>query len=562
MTPPHSAFIEPVWIIGFTGHRPQEAPGRTSAEMEHLATLIHAELSLLKAKAEAQGGRAELLCGVAAGADLIAAREAAALGMVVHVILPMPESHFKEDFADPALEADWKKAQHFIELAKAGKDGATLRVAHGAHLRDDCYYDLGTEIVYASDAIIALWDGDEAPPVVIGEANGKSSPQRGGTKDVIDLATADVMPYVRTEPSPEGYAWLPTPVRLILTKTGEVTGCTDSFANDLDAGLKEIRSLQHAAETQQREGQPLDSVKGLMTFIDLGAQDWATKLRRGLLWGSAMHFTASLIAAVSAGSQLQLEEWMPPVFAGMEFLLVSTAFGIMIWSHFKHVQARWLELRLATELTRGLVGVGRLLDPLFPLCTDHLPGWRRFCISVGLTIWRDSVSQTGAPGDSAEAVFEKSKARYLEERIQDQLRHYGDNDPHRKHWWHRFIHYAGPVTAFFAVAFAAISLEHKWEVAALHEGGHDGDFFSSLIYYFLPIALPLLAGAIASLQSVTDVKRRALVYPEMVERLVGARAMLPAIRTQASLRRFARRTEEILLDELVGWYAAAKGISH
>jgi hypothetical protein len=114
-----------------------------------------------------------------------------------------------------------------------------------------------------------------------------------------------------------------------------------------------------------------------------------------------------------------------------------------------------------------------------------------------------------------------------------------------------------------AVVFIVLALIHKLEVY-LHPEAHKApdSLPSTLLYYFLPIALPLLAGAVTSLQSVTDVKRRAQVYPEMVERLKSARDFLPAIRTPASLRRFVRRTEEILLDELVGWYAAAKGISH
>lgn len=112
--------ITPVWIIGFTGHRPKDTFGRTAAELTRLAPTVRAELQRLKAKAEAQHGRADFLCGMAAGADIIAAREAEALGMIVHVILPMPESEFAKDFAEPGMEDDWKEAQRFIALARAG----------------------------------------------------------------------------------------------------------------------------------------------------------------------------------------------------------------------------------------------------------------------------------------------------------------------------------------------------------------------------------------------------------------------------------------------------------
>lgn len=554
--------ITPVWIIGFTGHRPKNSPGRTATELARLAPVIRAELLQLKSKAEAQGGRAEFLCGVAAGADIIAAREAEALGMVVHVILPMREDLFREDFAGPEFEADWKEASRFIGKARAGTAGATFRIAHGSQLRDDCYYDLGTQIVYASDAIIALWDGESPPPLVIGAKDGKGSPDRGGTGDVVDLAKADVMPYVREDEPERLYAWLPTPVRLIHSRNGDVTGSIEHFAHAQDAGLCEIRSLQHAAEAQDR-GQPLTSVQSLMNFVSSGADDWATKLRRALLWSSGLHFGASLIAAISAGAQsVAWSHWTPTVIAMIELSFVTTAGGIMVWSHFQHAHARWLELRLATELTRALVSVGRLLDPLFPIVTDHLPGWRRFCLSVGLTVWSDPRSLVSSADDPPDVAFENEKKRYLKDRIQDQQDHFDRNDPGEKHWWHRPVKLISPATAGLAILFAIIALHHKWQMTASAEHLDHSDPLDSLLYYILPVVLPLVAGAFASLQTITDTRRRAQVYPEMVERLQGSQRFLLAIRTPDALTRFVRRTEEILLDELVGWYAAAKGISH
>lgn len=371
------------------------------------------------------------------------------------------------------------------------------------------------------------------------------------------------MPFLKGEKPAGGYRWLPTPVRRIHSISGQVEGDISNFASPTDAGLGEMKAIQHAADAEHGIQKPLTTAKELMDFVDRGAKDWATRLRGALLWGSILHFTASVIAAVSAGAQEVFKgdkDWRPPFLASFELALVLAAIGLMLWSHYKHAQARWLELRVATELVRGLVGAGRLLDPLFPIATDHLPGWRRFCLSVGLAIWRDP--GTKAP-PAPEEAFGQDKTNYLKLRIEDQLAHFEKYDPHKRHWWHGIAHVAGPVTAVAAVVFIVIALIHKVEV--YHDPhGHTkpASLFSTLIYYFLPIALPLLAGAVTSLQSVTDVKRRAQVYPEMAERLKSAKDFLPAIRTPASLRRFVRRTEEILLDELVGWYAAAKGISH
>ena len=520
--------ITPVWIIGFTGHRPKNSRGRTSAEMEHVATLIRAELKALKTQAELVNGRAEFFCGVAAGADLIAAREAAALEMPVHVILPMPEYQFEQDFAGTELAADWEQARHFIERAKAGTGGATFRIAHGSHLKDDCYYDVGSQIVYASDAIIALWDGQEPVPLESTEMDGTLSPGRGGTADILELAAADRMPYLKGQEPKHGYRWLPTPVRRINTLTQKVDGDASSFAAATDAGYAEMKAIQAAAEAAHGQQSDLTTSQQLMEFVDTKAQDWSSRLRKALLWGLGLHFLASIIAAVSASAQntREFKAWVPSGLAGLELVLVGSAVGLMVWAHLKHAQANWLELRLATELTRGLASAGRLLDPLFPVATDHLPGWRRFCLSVGLIIWRDNATAYGnRQGDQAlnpTAQFFLEKEQYLKNRLQDQCAHYLKNDPSKRHKWHRLAEHAGPVTSVLAIVFVFAALCHKVSIWRNPADAHDATIGGSLIYFFLPIALPLLAAAIASLQAVTDAKRRAYVYPEMVERLSSA----------------------------------------
>lgn len=552
--------IEPVWIVGFTGHRPKDAPGRTSAEMCHLTTTIKSVLEDFSNRAKARNGRAEFLCGVAAGADLVAARVAESLGMAVHVILPLPESLFAHDFSvkpdDPNADqwaADWKEAQRFISLARNGTKGATFRVCDGSGLRDECYYDQGMQIVEASDAIVALWDGTDPEPYSPEEEKGKFQPRRGGTADVVALAQADMMPYLRGKDPKHGYVWRATPCIVIDATTGAVRGSTEDFASKSDAGYAEIEAVIHAARMEFDDLKLQNEPADLMKLVRYGAKDWATRLRRSLLIGSGLHFSGALVAAVAAAAQT-LEffqrDWTPPILAGIELTFVTSAIVLMTWSHLKHSQARWLELRLATELLRGMLGAGRLLDPLFPLATRHLPGWRRFCLSIGLEVWRTT------PGGS----LHDEKDRYSKDRLRDQLDHYDKYDPHHRHPWHRYAHLAGPIIAFLAVGVVLIAFIHKWEEAV--HGRGTLTFSETMFYRFLPIALPLLAGAIASLQSVTDAKRRAHVYPELVARLRGSLLFIQSVRTPAALCRFVRRTEEVLIDELVGWYAAAKSISH
>lgn len=536
--------ITPVWIIGFTGHRPSDELGRTKADLIKLEPTIAAQLQKLSDLAKERGGRADLLCGLAAGADLLAARAAWNLKMAVHVILPQPEEIFlahKDFLNDPDAKAE---AQFFISAAKRGEHKSTFRVARGSHLEPECYSDLGHQIVEASDAILAVWDGK--PPV----------PEKpGSTAEVVKLAQADQMPYLKEgKKLKDGYRWLPTPCIFIDSKSGAVSGDASAFAASTDAGYAEIHEVAHAAANKLGS----DSVGSTMAFLleklDHHAKDWAQTLRWTLVGGVFLHGIASLTAAGSAAWQLLLGTEPHHDFAifmtASELTLITAAMVMGLLIHHRHGQARWIELRLATELLRGLVESRQLLDPLYPLVTQHLPGWRRFCMSVGLRV----VAQHGQQWDLKDEI-----PRYQTERIDKQVGYFEDNNPAKRIWF-CIARLIGPTAGWLAIPVVLAALCYKL--------GHHTDpchpliWWETLVYKFLPIALPLIAGVAAALQSVNDAPRRVQVYPEIVQRLRADRHFADAISSQSGFRRLVARTEEVLLDELVGWYAAAKGISH
>lgn len=561
--------ITPVWIAGFTGHRPKDAPGRTKAELERLGPVIREQLEKLQEKAAKAGGRVEFFCGVAAGADLVAARAAESLHMPVHVILPMPEDEYARDFAD--MPGEWATAKSFIDRARRGEDGATLRISTGAQLRDECYYDLGTEIVEASDAVIACWDEIAAPEVKIDESAPHRLDGRGGTADVVDLARADRMPFVTGEKASRDRQWLPTPLILINSLTGIVTGDASAFARENDAGLVELRFIAKAARAEHGTKTTLKTAEELFKFVNQGANDWAVRLRRALVVGSTLHFLASLTGTIAAGLQkVKIGVWTPPALALVELSLVFIAIGVMLWMKWKQAQARWLELRLATELMRGILAAGRSIDPLRPVAGERLPSWRRFCLSVGLVVWRSAADAAKGASGTETVIFDRDAKRYLEERVLDQHGHFTKYNPSERHRRFLLITRFRRIASTLAVIFIMVALCRKYLdartasvlAAAATSTASDLKLWESVIYYFLPVFFPLVAGTMALMQNVNDTGRRAHVYPEMMQRLAAARDMLPAVRTPAAMRRFVRRTEEMLLDELLGWYAAAKNLSH
>ena len=92
-------------------------------------------------------------------------RPGVALGIPLHVLLPLPPSEFRTDFS----AADWAGAGELIARAEH------VRVIAENGSREDAYLDCGMETVNESDVLLVLWDGEPA--------RGK-----GGTADVIAYA--------------------------------------------------------------------------------------------------------------------------------------------------------------------------------------------------------------------------------------------------------------------------------------------------------------------------------------------------------------------------------------
>jgi len=76
-----------------------------------------------------------------------------------------------------------------------------------------------------------------------------------------------------------------------------------------------------------------------------------------------------------------------------------------------------------------------------------------------------------------------------------------------------------------------------------------------LLYYFLPISLPVVAAATISLISVHDLHRRVARYREMEHVLESSRKQIAFCRTWNSLERIVQRTEGTLILEVMEWHS-------
>jgi hypothetical protein len=141
----------------------------------------------------------------------------------------------------------------------------------------------------------------------------------------------------------------------------------------------------------------------------------------------------------------------------------------------------------------------------------------------------------------------KFKEEYLKVRVDDQFSYYtrklAQAEPQlarlRTGFW---------IATVLAIACTAMyAFDHSWHMVEL-EGRSE-----ELVYYFLPISLPVVAAAFMSLVSINDLHRRLARYREMAAVLTSVRKQIVYSQTWSSLERIVHRTERALLQEVLEW---------
>jgi hypothetical protein len=75
------------------------------------------------------------------------------------------------------------------------------------------------------------------------------------------------------------------------------------------------------------------------------------------------------------------------------------------------------------------------------------------------------------------------------------------------------------------------------------------------LFYFLPIALPVIAASFISLISINDLQRRVARFREMQLNLSNSRQRVMFCQTWNSLEKIVSRTERAILQEVLEWHS-------
>jgi hypothetical protein len=506
--------LQPTFLAGFTGHR-----SGFDEEMNRAA--LREALQNLANRAGAIAARLDLYASVAEGSDVLCVETARELAIPVHVILPLPEEEFARDFSSPAA---WERSRVQIDRIKGNPSRDSIRVVDGNAARPDCYFNQGITMLSAIDVLVALWDG--AP-----------SRSPGGTAEMIAQARRMGLPVV-----------------VIDSTSGKVhadQAIEACFAPD--ATIAELSQIAASA------GIPKEGTAGnpevLQDSLDAIATEEASRFRPSLARTVVCHGIAALLGAVVAfdGHAASRPAWKWPL-ALLQFILVSAALWMSYRLRRKHTQQRWIRCRFACELVRSIRASVPLLDPLHLEIAVHRPEWRRFALSASLLVLEHRPRL-----DSIQLRDEYLVTRLSESHPDGQIRHYRKMSPSATRRWR----IAGKVSiwaASLSPVFVFLSFLNKLNKYRPVDSAWNLEQRPStwILVVFLPIALPLVAGAANSLRHSLDAGRRNERYPQMVARLLAIRTSLEGLTTEYTIRAAVAQSEEALMDELIEWQFAMR----
>ncbi len=536
--------IPPVFIVAFSGHRPQEGVnGRRPVDLAACQPLVREALVRFKEQAAKIEGSIQLITSCAEGADLAACRAAEELGVPVHLILPLPESLFAQDFAE--CPDAWAEARSFIQRGRARQNGWSLRIAKSTHERSDddplngpsCYADTNHEILYHADALITVCLDITSPPS-----------STAGAAQVWHDAARRGLPRININPGTK-----------TLDEPSDLARLTDS-ANK-HSGIAVLHQLAHHVGELTCQGTTECLEKLYDAFSDEAGK--ASKyVRNAVVISTCLHGSASLLAAAALALALTYHhaEFYKPalcLFAALELVLIGIA--ELLHHRMHHRGESWLDCRAAAEFLRPLPIVRKAFDPLQTLVDNHAPQWRRFILSANL------LSEVPQPFPSLAAA----KSEYGKERIDDQISFFKKKSTEaapRSKRLYQVMRWSSKL-AFIVVLIAVIVKANAWHQYVEHP---EEKYQTSLLgmvkdfaLYFLPVALPLIAGVLLALRHSLDLSRREHRYALMAEQLEEAKHDLNAAHTPFAFAQVITRTEQTLLNERLEFDVAQRiGLEH
>jgi hypothetical protein len=488
----HDFLLEPVWIVGFTGHRHLQAPDK-------IKQVIGATLRSLRAEIP---GRVVGYSSIAIGADTLFAEEWLSSGLPWMALLPRAEKDFKNDFT----ESDWVRTHALIQQASRVQSLSGIKEAE----RELAYLECGLRVVEEADIMIAVWDG-------------KSSRGVGGTADIVANARTLSKPLILIEP------------QSLEVKREHFS--PDLFADPEMSYLNEIAA--HAAPLLNEKTDPAERVRFFFKSVDAKAASIAPRFRLWVAASVIMNATAAILVAATIAFQVNSF-----ILNILIFVLTAAATVSVFLIKRKRAHQKWIRCRVASEICRSALATWNLAEVAEPAWFNHLTEFVRLVKTIRLMKLTDPARQV--------TDLQERRQQYLTTRVDEQIHYFRRR---RKEFAFALSALSGSFLAFSFLGIARSLLTGSaFGVGPLLPVSPPNAFAWHFVQAFLPIALPLAAGCTLSLISIFEINRQLARSRAMEGLLIKLREQIQKTESLPGLRRAIENFENALASEVFEWF--------
>lgn len=392
----------------------------------------------------------------------------------------------REKFSEDFSTDGWQRAQHQIERA------IEWRVVEPCEKKAESFLEATVQTVERCDLLLAVLD----PKRAHGE---------GGTADAVNYARVHEKPLVILNPI-----------------TGE---------------LQLPDKLPEPHPGPKVETAPKNQVSDSLKYFDEKAEKNAPAARWIAVWVIALHLLATAFAIIAIALPLP---YLIVKLIGVFKVAALVVAWVLVWKHHRH-QHEWLEARPAAELCRYFLGIWKLRRRPFSIRWTEGEGYNPLIRDLTIAWQLDK---------SATLELEAAKKAYLEDRIEDQLKHYTEKQQNLA-LLVKLTRFSTEPLTLAAIACGLVALVFT-----------DPEWLNKTTKLF-SMLLPLLVAAMLSVGTSLDSPRRHKRYGLMAKKLESAKATITAAQTWPSLWRAVDNIEYELLNEVEEWHSLSRfGSSH
>ena len=496
-------FPQPVWRIGFSGHR----------DLRDESLLGQSLGVALEEAANKVEGQIECLLSLAQGADILMAEACLRQRVPYHVLLPFEEDRFREEIAP-----DWK-----VRFEAAMQGAISAESLSGSRSKEAAYYKCGIDILNASDIMLFCWDGQEARGT-------------GGTGQIVEATIKKRLPYGHVDSESGSVSW---------------ENFDESLKDATSTEVAKFASLEVNASTEEGLSETLDKV---LSFVDRKATEAAPRHRFLAVTNLSIHSIATIIATIGLGFAF-------PGWGISKVVLLFAALAVFLFAQRQQLHERWFILRGLCEMIRSLRTCGAFLPRS---AVNQI--WENF-YQFGLIVrpLYNLAHKNSGMEANWEKNRSEYMANRIDDQISYYASRVASLKPTQT-WLNRlFWVFLGTAIIAACIYAAQHSFghhdDHEYVAAEIqdateYQNSHDQyeDYTKTDWLGKSTIILPILSMLIISIKSALDIDRRLSRYSEMISVLERTRGEIEILAVPSSFYEAVVRVERLLLQEVSEWY--------